>query len=157
EGLILDKHGIFTFADTAREAYERMIEFVSLAERRLRKGRNAIAAAKLPAKIAALAEVAPIVRGACALRDALGEGAHQRPILAFRTSKAILDFVNGKDVARYARAGVLTPDHVLRVKPWPLIVPAPQAGKLDAFARTTRKAAAKFTDHYRAYFSRHKT
>ena len=32
DGLILDKHGIFTFGDTAREAYERMIEMVSLAE-----------------------------------------------------------------------------------------------------------------------------
>ena len=32
EGLILDKHGIFTFAETAQEAYERMIEHVTLAE-----------------------------------------------------------------------------------------------------------------------------
>ena len=32
EGLILDKHGIFTFAETAKEAYERMIEHVTLAE-----------------------------------------------------------------------------------------------------------------------------
>ena len=30
EGLILDKHGIFTFGADAREAYERMIEFVTL-------------------------------------------------------------------------------------------------------------------------------
>src|SRR3546814_7793480 len=33
EGLILLKHGIFTFGDTARQAYDRMIEFVSLAEK----------------------------------------------------------------------------------------------------------------------------
>ncbi len=39
EGLILHKHGIFTFGETAREAYERMIEMVSLAEARLRQGR----------------------------------------------------------------------------------------------------------------------
>ncbi len=32
EGLILDKHGIFTFGENAREAYERMIEMVTLAE-----------------------------------------------------------------------------------------------------------------------------
>src|SRR5262249_5835851 len=42
EGLLLAKHGIFTFADTAREAYERMIEMVSLAEARLRAGRKAV-------------------------------------------------------------------------------------------------------------------
>ena len=31
-GLILHKHGIFTFGDDAREAYERMIEMVTIAE-----------------------------------------------------------------------------------------------------------------------------
>ena len=35
QGLILDKHGIFTFGADAREAYERMIEMVTLAEQRL--------------------------------------------------------------------------------------------------------------------------
>ena len=42
EGLILDKHGIFTFGSDAREAYERMIEFVTLAENRLQKNRKAV-------------------------------------------------------------------------------------------------------------------
>ena len=37
EGLILLKHGIFTFGETAREAYERMIEMVTLAEARLQR------------------------------------------------------------------------------------------------------------------------
>ncbi len=34
-GLILHKHGIFTFGETAQEAYERMIEMVTRAEERL--------------------------------------------------------------------------------------------------------------------------
>jgi NAD(P)-dependent dehydrogenase (short-subunit alcohol dehydrogenase family) len=100
--------------------------------------------------------IAPILRGACALRDANGEGAHKRLILQFRTGDAILNYVNGEDVARYARAGVITPDHVLRTKPWPLIVQAPQAGKLDDFKRAARQAAKTFTDDYKAYFERNK-
>jgi rhamnose utilization protein RhaD (predicted bifunctional aldolase and dehydrogenase) len=48
-GFILHKHGIFAFGDTAEEAYERMIEMVSLAEARLRQGRRAVfAIAQLP-------------------------------------------------------------------------------------------------------------
>src|ERR1700733_9642644 len=48
-GLILHKHGIFTFGDSAEEAYERMIEMVSLAEARLRQGRRGgFAPAQLP-------------------------------------------------------------------------------------------------------------
>jgi rhamnose utilization protein RhaD (predicted bifunctional aldolase and dehydrogenase)/NAD(P)-dependent dehydrogenase (short-subunit alcohol dehydrogenase family) len=155
-GLMLDKHGIFTFGESAREAYERMIEFVTLAEQRLQKNRKPLAAATLPTKIAPLDAVAPIVRGVCSLRDAFGEGAHQRPIMEFRSSGAILAFVNGKDVVRYAKAGVLTPDHVLRVKPWPLILPAPEAGKLAEFKDAARKAAGQFIDDYRGYFERHK-
>ena len=42
EGLILHRHGIFTFGADAREAYERMIEHVTLAEERLKRGRKAV-------------------------------------------------------------------------------------------------------------------
>ena len=40
EGLILLKHGIFTFGADAREAYERMIEMVTRAEQRLARDRK---------------------------------------------------------------------------------------------------------------------
>jgi rhamnose utilization protein RhaD (predicted bifunctional aldolase and dehydrogenase)/NAD(P)-dependent dehydrogenase (short-subunit alcohol dehydrogenase family) len=157
EGLILDKHGIFTFGANAREAYERMIEFVTLAENRLQKNRKTLVLTKTPSQVAPATDVAPILRGACTLRDANGEGAHKRLILEFRTSDAIMAYVNGKDAARYARAGVLTPDHVLRTKPWPLLVPAPQTGKLEDFKQAAQHAAQKFVTDYKAYFERNKT
>jgi len=157
EGLILDKHGLFTFGADAREAYERMIEVVSLAEARLRQGRKAVfAAAALPQTIAQESDVAPILRGACSLADATIAGAWRRPVLEFRTGAAILAFVNGRDIARTARAGVVTPDHVIRVKPWPLLLPAPQAGKLDAFKAAAHEAALAFVADYKAYFARNR-
>src|SRR3984957_11927454 len=86
-GLILHKHGIFTFGASAEEAYEHMIEMVSLAEARLQRGRRAVfATAQLPQGLLPLADAAPIVRGACALKDA--GGAHRRLILEFRSSDA---------------------------------------------------------------------
>src|SRR3954447_5517119 len=58
EGLVLLKHGIFTFGDTAREAYERMIAAVSLAEEHLAPGRKPVfAGARLPVGIADAAAV----------------------------------------------------------------------------------------------------
>src|SRR6476646_4771607 len=64
EGLVLVKHGIFSFGADAREAYERMIALVTLAERRLaRKRKPAFTSAKLPSRPADVADVAPIVRG----------------------------------------------------------------------------------------------
>jgi rhamnose utilization protein RhaD (predicted bifunctional aldolase and dehydrogenase)/NAD(P)-dependent dehydrogenase (short-subunit alcohol dehydrogenase family) len=154
-GLILLKHGIFTFGATAREAYDRMIEMVTRAEERLQKNRKAVfAAAPLPRQIAPRAEIAPILRGACALEDEKIEGAWRRLVLEFRSGDAILNFVNGKEIARYAEQGVITPDHIIRTKNWPLILPAPESGSLDAFKTAARDAARKFVDHYRAYFER---
>ena len=60
EGLILHKHGIFTFGDSARDAYERMIALVTLAEGRLQRNRTAVfVTAQLPQAIAPLTVVAP--------------------------------------------------------------------------------------------------
>jgi len=41
EGLVLLKHGVFSFGETAREAYERMIAIVTLAEEHSRAGARA--------------------------------------------------------------------------------------------------------------------
>src|SRR5438876_2555162 len=84
DGLVLLKHGVFTFGGTARQSYDRMIDAVTLAEERLaRRPRTVFAAAPLPAAVAGVAEVAPILRGACAVADPSGSGDHRRFILEF--------------------------------------------------------------------------
>jgi rhamnose utilization protein RhaD (predicted bifunctional aldolase and dehydrogenase)/NAD(P)-dependent dehydrogenase (short-subunit alcohol dehydrogenase family) len=154
EGLVLHKHGIFSWGEDARTAYERMIELVSLAEARLARGRRPVfAAAPLPAAVAGAAEVAPILRGLAAI-PLDGDGDHRRFVLEFRTSAGILEFAGGADVERYSQAGVITPDHVIRTKARPLLVPAPEAGRLDVFAAAAREAFARYADEYRAYFAR---
>jgi len=156
EGLVLLKHGIFTFGESAREAYERMITAVSLAEERLAQGRKTVfAGVRLPAAVAGAAEVAPILRGACAIADPAGSGAFKRFILEFRSNPAVLDYVNGAELRRYGQAGIATPDHTIRTKNYPLIVPTPEPGKLDAFKVAVRAAVDAFVADYHAYFARH--
>jgi len=154
-GLILHKHGIFTFGANAREAYERMIEMVSLAEARLRRQRKSVfVTTQLPQRAAALATVAPIVRGACSLKDEKQDGAWRRLILEYRGGDAVRGFVDGSQVARYSQAGVVTPDHTIRTKNWPLVLPAPEDGKSDDFKRAAAAAVAAFIESYKAYFAR---
>ena len=156
EGLILDKHGIFSFGASAKESYERMIELVSRAEERLKKNRKAVfKSAQLPQQVPPNGDVAPFIRGACSLKDAGGEGAHRRMILEYRSSDAILNFINGAELKRYGASVVITPDFTIRTKSWPLIVPAPEAGKLDGFKRAAHDAVAAYIDGYRQYFARH--
>jgi rhamnose utilization protein RhaD (predicted bifunctional aldolase and dehydrogenase)/NAD(P)-dependent dehydrogenase (short-subunit alcohol dehydrogenase family) len=155
EGLILHKHGIFTFGDSARDAYERMIALVTLAEGRLQRNRTAVfVTAQLPQAIAPLSVVAPILRGACSRKDAKIEGAWRRLILDFRTGPEIMNFVGGADIARYSQAGVVTPDHTIRTKNWPLVVAAPENGKADDFKRAAHAAVKAFVEHYEDYFTR---
>ena len=155
EGLILLKHGIVTFGSTAREAYERMIELVTLAEERLQRNRKSLLmSARIPNQVAPLTEVAPIVRGAVSAKDERIDGAWRRPILEFRANPAILNYVNGAEVARYSQAGVVTPDHAIRSKNWPLLLPVPEEGRPVDFKRNAQRAAASFVEYYKAYFTR---
>jgi len=170
EGLILLKHGIFTFGESAEEAYRRMIDKVTLAEQRIaQSGRATVAGMslpkgmgksrpksftpiELPKRIAPVAEVAPILRGLAALDRANGEPL--RWVLDFRTGPGILEFVNGQDVDRYSQQGTATPDHVIRTKQKPLITPPPEAGRLDAFIAGARVAMEAYVADYHAYFAR---
>ncbi len=154
EGLILPKHGIFTFSDDAKTAYEKMIEFVTLAEDRLQQNRKALKPVALPAHIARVADIAPILRGAVAIDSNPMAGTVKRQILCFRTNKAILEYVNGADLKRYSQVGVVTPDHTIRTKNWPLVVPAPDAHKLDEWKKDVHAAVDAFVAHYHDYFAR---
>ena len=157
EGLVLLKHGVFSFGDTAREAYERMIAIVTLAEERLaaRPEDRFSPPRDCRPEIADVAEVAPILRGACALPDPAAAGLYKRFVLDFRGGPAVLNFVNG------GRAGALWAGRGRHPRPHdphkelPVIVPAPEAGRLDGFAAAVRDAVARFMADYRAYFARH--
>jgi rhamnose utilization protein RhaD (predicted bifunctional aldolase and dehydrogenase)/NAD(P)-dependent dehydrogenase (short-subunit alcohol dehydrogenase family) len=146
DGVVLMKHGLFTFGETAKEAYGRMIKLVSLAETALKKKRRkGFKAQKLPAKLSPLAEVAPIVRGA------LGPGW----LLDFRGNPQIKNFVGGKELKRYGAAGPVTPDHVIWTKPKPLILPAPEAGNMEGFWTKADQAVDQFETRYLNYYVKH--
>jgi len=70
-------------------------------------------------------------------------------------SEAVPNFVNGVEVGRYSQIGVVTPDHAIRNKRTPLVVPAPEAGQGKAFREEAGKAAEKYVADYRTYFARH--
>jgi rhamnose utilization protein RhaD (predicted bifunctional aldolase and dehydrogenase)/NAD(P)-dependent dehydrogenase (short-subunit alcohol dehydrogenase family) len=172
EGLVLLKHGIFTFAETAEEAYRRMIDKVVLAERRIAAaGRTSVAGValprslgkaapksfapiQLPGRIAPVVEVAPILRGLVAAAGGKNGGDPVRWVLDFRTGPEILAFVDGSEIDRYSQQGTATPDHVIRTKPKPLLTPPPEAGLLDAFAAGVHTALEAYKAGYHAYFAR---
>ncbi|EKF41397.1 short chain dehydrogenase [Nitratireductor indicus C115] len=151
EGLILDKHGIFTFAEDAKTAYSLMIEFVTMAEDYVAKnGKTPFKPVTLPKELATPAEIMPYLRGAIAIDE--GDGKFGRMVCDFRTSPKILDYVNADSAEELAKRGVSTPDLSIRIKTGPMVLPAPEAGKLDEYGKVIREKVAEFSDRYKAYF-----
>jgi len=137
--MVLLKHGIFSFADDARESYERMIHLVGLAEDHLRARHAwvldpapgpageapAPTAAAAAAATAAAAAAGPLSPGEAAavasLRRELSAAAGRPLVLASRRDARALRFVRRRDLAALALQGPITPDHVLRTRPLPLL------------------------------------
>jgi len=151
EGLILDKHGIFTFGDNARQAYDRMIHYVTVAEDYV--ANNAKPAPKpveLPKALARPADFASFLRGAVAYDR--GEGRFDRMVSDFRTSPAIVEFLNRPNLEALAKQGVSTPDLSIRIKTGPMVLPAPDAEKLGDYKKAVKERIAAFAKDYRDYF-----
>ena len=154
KALVLLKHGIFTFGETAEESYERMIELVSLAESRVTRGKGkTFKSVSVPKALAPLRAIAPILRGRCAALNFQRNGQHS--IATFRTNDAIQAYVNGSELERYSQSGPVTPDHVIRTKPKPLILPPPKAEQLSEWVSVLDEGLASYAGEYRAYFDRH--
>jgi rhamnulose-1-phosphate aldolase/alcohol dehydrogenase len=161
EGLVLLNHGLFTFADDARTAYERMIEAADRAERFVRArlagaSRRVVASgADLDGALRAAAKLAPALRGALAEQ---GEGAgFQRMLLEHRASADVLEALARPDAAELASRGPLTPDHVIRTKGPALFLEGalPLDDEAALRARLT-EAVAAYRARYDGYFEEHK-
>ena len=112
EGAILMNHGIFTWGETARESYDRMIDLVQLADQ--------FVAASRPPGPTVPAQRPDRLSWARLRRDV--SGAAGRPmVLRSHTDDEVMGFIAHPDLAEVTQRGTVTPDHVIRTKPWPLL------------------------------------
>src|SRR6266705_5638250 len=114
-GMVLLNHGIFSFGETARESYERMIELVTLAEKYLDSKRAWSVALKSSARSA------PGAAAQAGLRRRLCDAAGTPLILKTVASERTLGFARHPQIARISQQGPATPDHVIRTKRTPML------------------------------------
>ena len=152
--MVLIKHGIFTWSDDAKEAYDEMIALVDRAEKHLALGEaKPFAQITLPSSRAQPEQIAPLLRGSLA-QDSDVEGAPKRLVLVHRTNAEILHFCNAENLASLVNRGNATPEHVIHIKRTGVALPAPEAGALEVFANDVQRAVAEFEANYTAYFER---
>jgi rhamnose utilization protein RhaD (predicted bifunctional aldolase and dehydrogenase)/NAD(P)-dependent dehydrogenase (short-subunit alcohol dehydrogenase family) len=121
-GMLLLKHGLFTFGETAKDSYERMIELVSLAEGYLAKRGAWAAAVAGPARGSATGSGSEALRAdIAALRKAVSDTAGSPLILSVHTDAEALAFASRPDIGKISQRGPATPDHVIRTKRIPLV------------------------------------
>jgi rhamnose utilization protein RhaD (predicted bifunctional aldolase and dehydrogenase)/NAD(P)-dependent dehydrogenase (short-subunit alcohol dehydrogenase family) len=141
-GIILMHHGVFSFGPDARTSYQRMIELVTAAEDHLRNHRvwNGAALASSDGRPVESGDLLSLA----GLRRAVAR-VHGRPLIArLETSTVAREYAQRPDLAAVSARGPLTPDHVIRTKPLPLV----GDGDWD-------RAVSGYLDRYQQYFRRH--
>ncbi|HVW26676.1 MAG TPA: bifunctional aldolase/short-chain dehydrogenase [Polyangiaceae bacterium] len=154
--MILEQHGIFTWGESARESYDRMVEAVTRAEEYIERERgrtsqrptaSGAVESDAEARSAARRLLSPIVRGAL---DRAAEGG--RFVLDWRDEDEILTLVTRPDGQELSQIGPMTPDHVLRTKPVPAWCSS--RGEDAAAARAEIEAElARYGAWYESYFA----
>jgi len=157
EGMVLLQHGLFSFGATAEQSYDRMIDLVRRAEERLARGERSFHAVAVPERPAPAAAVLPVLRGALG-RAAVAAGVCPHWILALRDTPLARAISDDARLGDWAGRGVATPDHVIRTKAQPLVLPPLPSGgdgqALAAWGQALEQALEAYAADYRAYFQR---
>ncbi|MDO6587233.1 bifunctional rhamnulose-1-phosphate aldolase/short-chain dehydrogenase [Salipiger sp. 1_MG-2023] len=155
KGVVLESHGLFTWADDAKDCYLLTLEIINTAiawfAQKTRDG-DAFGgplhrALPEPDRRAIAAQLMPAIR-----RHVSGK---QHMVGHFDDSDAVLEFVNAHDMAALAALGTSCPDHFLRTKIRPLVVDFdPAQGNTDAVLEGLPAQIKAYRDDYAAYYER---
>ena len=134
-GMILMNHGVFTFADDARESYEAMIEIVTRAEKQIPERK----ASKGSAEQISSDDISRI-------RQLVARVAGEPQIVKYLTRDVDYEFSNHGELQKISQQGPLTPDHVIRTKRSPALIDVDEC----------EVSVETFVASYKEYFERYK-
>ncbi len=145
EGIVLLNHGLFTFADSAKESYEHHIRLVTKAENYIR--RNGALAKDLSQCHCEEAEGRPSTLLKLAqLRRAVSRGQGGAVVALLKDDAQSRGFSNIPNIKNIATRGTLTPDHVIRTKPKPVVIHKNIDEDLKAYTKAYKAYFDRYTD-----------
>jgi rhamnulose-1-phosphate aldolase/alcohol dehydrogenase len=154
KGVVLGGHGLFTWGPTSKECYRITLEMINKAAEWLAArapkaafGGPCVEALPRADRRNAAAKLLPAIRKHIS--------ASERKIGHFTDAPAVLEFVNSRDLKDLAALGTSCPDHFLRTKIRPLVLPHdPAARNLDAVIVSLDTTLADYRADYAAYYER---
>jgi rhamnulose-1-phosphate aldolase/alcohol dehydrogenase len=154
KGVVLGGHGLFTWGPTSKACYETTLAMINKASAWL--GANARGESFGGAAVEALP---PAERRAIAatlmpaIRKRISAG--ERKIGHFADGPEVMEFVNARNLKALAVLGTSCPDHFLRTKIRPLVLPFdPAARNLEAVIGSLDQSLAVYRADYAAYYER---
>lgn len=158
KGMVLMKHGLLTWGETARESYQRTIELVTKAEQYLSKKKGKILKVKASTPLSEARKrypkVAPILRGLLAVPTGNADWPHSRFILRSLISKEILNLVDSYKGMEIALTPPLTTDHLIRTKAYPLWIDKLKYDDEKELRKQIRTSVRNYAKKYDEYFKR---
>jgi rhamnulose-1-phosphate aldolase/alcohol dehydrogenase len=154
KGVVLGGHGLFTWASTSKECYRTTLEMINKAARWL--GEKMQGAAFGGSRVEALSR-ADRRNVAAKLLPAVRKhiSASEHKIGHFTDAPAVLEFVNSRDLKALAALGTSCPDHFLRTKIRPLVLPYdPTSRNLEEVIASLDTTLADYRADYAAYYER---
>lgn len=150
--LVMEKHGLAVWAETAKKCYENLRAVIDKAGAFVleqRTGKRVFGPATAPALDEAqrrelAASLLPTIRGE------LARGGW-RTILHYENSSETLETIAGEWFAEIASRGVMTPEHILRAGVRPLVL----NGLAGQHAAQLRDTIQTYRDEYVTYSKRH--
>jgi rhamnulose-1-phosphate aldolase/alcohol dehydrogenase len=154
KGVVLGGHGLFTWGPTSKACYETTLAMINKASAWL--GANARGESFGGAAVEALppAERRAITAALMpAIRKRISAG--ERKIGHFADGPEVMEFVNAHNLKALAVLGTSCPDHFLRTKIRPLVLPFdPAARNLEAVIGSLDQSLAVYRADYSAYYER---
>ncbi len=159
EGMVLLKHGLVTWGETARESYEKTIELVTRAEDFLAS--RARPAVRVEASTNAVTardryiKTAPILRGLLAVRTGDADRPYRRVILRPLITDEVLALVDSREGRGIALTPPLTADHLIRTKALPAWIDEPAYDDEEKLRGQILRAIGEYSSRYLEYVARH--
>jgi rhamnulose-1-phosphate aldolase/alcohol dehydrogenase len=151
--VVLAKHGLVVWGDTAQEAYRRTIDVINQAASWV--GEQTAGTPRFGGPLAAAAfdreallrELLPTLRGAVS--------SERHKILTVDTSPRTVEFAASADAEALVAVGAACPDHLVHTKRLPLWIPFdPSSEDAEVLRHRVRERAARYREDYRAYVDR---
>jgi rhamnose utilization protein RhaD (predicted bifunctional aldolase and dehydrogenase)/NAD(P)-dependent dehydrogenase (short-subunit alcohol dehydrogenase family) len=160
-GLVLLKHGLMTWGDTARACYDAQIDLVARAEAflaaRSRKGASVTVSRTAVAEAwDRLGAVGPIIRGQLARRSGSAEPQWDRVVLAPLINDDVLGALDQPGARDALVTPPLTADHLIRTRSLPLWFDTPAWDDLARFKNAFQAAVQAYSTAYESYLARHR-